>query len=200
MNDISHLTRHNSLSAGLVKAAAIAPIAASLLCAGASASAASLVPANFYDCEGRETTVRFSPNRGGSGEPSIVITLGKKVIRANGQEILSQQTVLGSLVTVRYASDPDSHTDTLTLLAPDVNLPAIPNKRPVEFMTPLFSTRTFTTIGGPSLVPGLSSCRSSCSQAARCSATSGRRRAGCASSTRSTSRSWARPSRRPTSR
>ena len=41
---------------------------------------------------------------------------------------------------------------------------------------------------------GSSTCRSSCSPPVRCSATSGRRRAGCASSTRSASSSWVPPS------
>lgn len=149
----NRFTTSNSRSA-ILASTAIAPIAASLLFASVSASAATLVPANFYDCKGREVTVRYSPNRG-NGEPSIVMTLGSEVIKASGLNIRTQPTMLGSLVTVQHGSVPDSHSDSLTLLAPDVNVSALPNKLPVEFMTLFFSTRTFTTIGGPSLVPGV---------------------------------------------
>lgn len=136
------------------KSRAIGPIAAMLICVSASASAASVVPATHYDCSGRDTSVRYSAT-GPGGEPYVLIRIGKEFIKASGTEVLTQGTVLGSLVTVRREVVPDSHTDTLTLVAPDVNVPAIPIKLPAEFITTLFSTRTFTTIGGPGLVQGV---------------------------------------------
>jgi hypothetical protein len=129
-------------------------LASVLACVGTRASAASLVPATFYDCVGRELTVRYS-TAAPTGVPNVVITLGAQVIKARGDNVLIQPSVLGSLVTVRNGSVPDSHSDTLTLLAPDVNVPVIPNKLPTQFLSSFHFTRTFTSVGGPALVQGV---------------------------------------------
>ena len=61
--------------------------------------------------------------------------------------------MLGSLVTVVRQQVPDLFTDTVTLLAPAVN---VTDRTPsVGFVSELFLTRTRTTIGGPALVEGL---------------------------------------------
>lgn len=131
---------------------------AALAGAASQASAAGLVvPATFYDCVGRELAVRYTTAvGGGAGGPSVVITLGAEVIKARGDNVRIQRTMLGSLVTVPHGAPvPDSHSDTLTLLAPDVNVPVIPNKLPTQFLSSFFFTRTLTSVGGPSLVPGV---------------------------------------------
>jgi hypothetical protein len=152
------ISKHEPLTWGkrtiaVAKGATLAPLVAVVLCASA-ASAAPFAPASVYDCKGQGVTVSYANDSGG-GVPSVLIKLGPKVIKARGNDVQIQRTVLGSLVTVQNGSVPDSHTDTLTLLAPDVNVSVIPIKLPVQFMTSFFSTRTFTSIGGPAFVQGV---------------------------------------------
>jgi hypothetical protein len=132
----------------------LGPLAAVLLCASGAASASPVAPATHYSCHGQGVTVSYFSG-GTSDVASVAIRLGTEVIKAQGADVLIQQSPLGSLVTVRRAAVPDSHTDTLTLLAPDVNVPALATKAPAAFLTTLFSTRSFTSIGGPALVPGV---------------------------------------------
>jgi hypothetical protein len=151
MNDRS-FTRNKPFSSA--KALWLGPMAAALLCASTAASAAVVIPATHYSCHGQGVTVSYFTG-GTSDVASVAITLGAEVIKAQGADVLIQQSPLGSLVTVRHGSVSDSHTDTLTLLAPDVNVPAVATEVPAAFLTTLFSTRSFTSIGGPALVPGV---------------------------------------------
>jgi hypothetical protein len=140
-----------------VVSVAAATLSAALVVAGPAASAKSLVPATDYRCIGREVTVHFSSNSGfGKNVPAVVITIGAEVIKQRGTDVRIHKTPLGSLVTVQHGSPvPDSQSDSLTLLAPDVNLSTDPTAEPTEFMTTLFSTRTVTSIGGPQFVEGV---------------------------------------------
>lgn len=109
--------------------------------------------ANNYECTNDAgTTVNYSTTSF-TGDARITIQFDGNVISRSGEEIQTQRTVLGTLVTVVRRLAPDSFTDTVTFVAPDVNVTA---KTPeVSFRTELFFTRTFTSIGGPSLVNGV---------------------------------------------
>ena len=113
---------------------------------------AQYVPANLYECAGTNLSVTYSTTSF-AGVPQITIEIDGVAISRRGDEIQSQATVLGSLVTIVRKQIPDLYTDTLTLIAPDVNLKAKGAR--VGFTTELFSTRTNTTIAGPQQVLGL---------------------------------------------
>jgi hypothetical protein len=68
-----------------------------------------------------------------------------------GDDISSQDTDIGTLVTVTLEVIPDLHTLTLTLLVPQINLPD-GNESP--FSTLAILTTHHTSIGGPRLVEG----------------------------------------------
>ena len=110
------------------------------------------VPANLYECKGEGVTVTYSTTSV-TGQPSITFQWGKTVISRTGNEIQTQATVLGNLVTIAKPSLPEVFSDTLTLLAPDVNISE--RLGSVDFTTRLFSTRTRTSLGGPQFVEGL---------------------------------------------
>lgn len=114
---------------------------------------AQTVPANNYECTNDAgTTVNYSTTSF-TGTPRFTVVFDGNVISRAGDEIQTQDTVLGKLVTVARAIVPDSFIDTITLVTPDVNVTA---KTPeVTFRTELFFTRTRTSIGGPSLVAGV---------------------------------------------
>lgn len=129
------------------------PAAAALMAAAGAASAQSTVPATFYDCQTRDTSVRYTA-AAGTGGPSVLIRVGKQVIKKTGAEMFVQRNVMGSLVTVQLDSVPDSHTNSLSLVAPDFNVPLIVTKAPGSFLSTLVRTTSFTSVGGPGLVQG----------------------------------------------
>jgi hypothetical protein len=116
----------------------------------ASASYAA-TPANSYECSGLNASASFVTQ--GFLGPSLRITLSGKTFKAQGLDIRNERTVLGQLVTLTTEQVPDAYTDTLTLMAPDVNVSGF--GATTKFQTRLFKTRTFTSIGGPSLVNGV---------------------------------------------
>jgi hypothetical protein len=110
------------------------------------------VPANLYECQGTGVTVTYAKTSI-KGEPTITFQFRDRTVTGSGNAIQTQATVLGDLVTVVRQTVSDSFIDTLTLVAPGVNLTdRLPG---VSFNTQLFSTRTRTTVGGPALVEGL---------------------------------------------
>jgi hypothetical protein len=125
----------------------------SLSATGATAFAQSQpVPANLYECRGNGVVVTYSTTSF-TGEPTIAFRFRNSTISRSGDDIQTQDTVLGSLVTIIVRAVPDSFSDTLTLVAPDANLT---DSRPrVTFVTRLYRTHTLTSIGGPALVEGL---------------------------------------------
>ena len=110
------------------------------------------VPANRYQCIGNGVVIMYTTTSI-SGEPRMTIKLEDSIISRSGEEIHTQDTVLGSLVTIVRRAKPERFIDTLTLIAPNVNVTdRVPR---VQFTTRLFSTRTRTTIDGLELVRGL---------------------------------------------
>jgi hypothetical protein len=87
-----------------------------------------------------------------TGAPTIAFQFRNTTITRSGDEIQTQDTVLGSLVTIVLREVPDLFTDTLTLIAPAANLTDL--KPEVTFVTRLFKTHTRTALGGPALVKG----------------------------------------------
>jgi uncharacterized protein YdeI (BOF family) len=129
-------------------------------------AAAGNSPANNYECTNNAgTTVNYSTTSF-TGDARLTVVFDGNVVSRAGEEIQTQRTVLGTLVTVVRSLVPDSFIDTITFLAPDVNVTA---KTPeVSFKTEVFFTRTRTSIGGPSLVGGV--VQSSTSRALVCTA------------------------------
>lgn len=109
-------------------------------------------PANHYLCSGVGVSVSYSTTSF-VGEPLITFKIGKNNFSGSGDHIQVQHTQLGNLVTIVKSSIPDLHTNTLTFLAPSVNVSDIGDSK--NFTSSMFATRTRTTIGGPQLVDGL---------------------------------------------
>ncbi len=109
-------------------------------------------PANHYLCSGVGVSVSYSTTSF-VGEPLITFKIGKNNFSGRGDHIQVQHTPLGNLVTIVKSSIPDLHTNTLTFLAPSVNVSDIGDSK--NFTSSMFATRTRTTIGGPQLVDGL---------------------------------------------
>jgi len=131
-----------------------------------SATALAQVPANLYECKGNGVAVTYSTTSF-TGEPRITFQFRNTTISRSGDDIQTQDTVLGSLVTIVLRTVPDLFTDTLTLIAPAAHLTdRIPE---VTFVTRLFKTHTRTSVGGPALVEGL--IQQSASQRLVCAAT-----------------------------
>jgi len=138
-------------TSAFLMALALTPGAA--LAQNALAAAAPAAAANNYDCSNNAGTTLSYSTTSFTGEPRFTVQIDGAVIARSGEEIQTQRTVLGTLVTVVRSFVPDSFTDTLTFVAPDVNVTA--KTGDVVFRTELFSTRTRTSIGGPALVAGV---------------------------------------------
>lgn len=115
------------------------------------ASAAEPTVATLYACEGTRVTITYSTT-GATGSPTITYRFRNATISRAGDDIGVQDTVLGPLVTIVVRTIPDLLVETLSLVAPTVNL----SKQAPEatIATRYFRTRGNTTIGGPDLVSG----------------------------------------------
>src|SRR5262245_61545757 len=79
-------------------------------------------PANQYACQGDDVAVLYSTSSI-TGAPTITFRFqDTTVVSRSGHDISTQDTALGSLVTVVLRAVPDVFTDTLTLIAPAANL------------------------------------------------------------------------------
>jgi len=117
----------------------------------ASAYAVETAPANTYKCRGPGVGVSYATTSF-TGEPTLTVATSAGSISQRGEQISTQDTVLGKLVSIVTAQTPDLSTETLTLIVPDVNVTdAAPD---IRFNTELFTTTTHTSIGGPALVTG----------------------------------------------
>ena len=84
------------------------------------------------------------------GEPNLNYKDSKGSQRFTGEEIRTQKTEIGTMVTVTLETVPDLRVVTLTLLVPAINLDGSAR----EFKTIAIRTTSRTTIGGPRLVKG----------------------------------------------
>ena len=118
-----------------------------------TAALAQTQAANNYECTNDAGTTLNYSTTSFTGTPRFTILFDGNVVSRAGEEIQTQRTVLGTLVTVVRSIVPDAFVDTITFVAPDVNVTA---KTPeVTFKTEVFFTRTRTSIGGPGLVGGV---------------------------------------------
>jgi hypothetical protein len=85
-----------------------------------------------------------------TGKPTFNYEDSRDTYRFTGDEIRTQKTEIGTIVTVTLKSVPDLHVITLTLLVPSINL----NGSAQEFKTIAIRTTSKTTIAGESLIKG----------------------------------------------
>jgi hypothetical protein len=116
-----------------------------------AASSVYAAPANLFSCTGNNATANFTAS--GFVGDVLTITMGGKTFTGRNSEIGTEQTVLGDLLTLTTERIPDLHTDTLTLLLPDVNILNFGGTK--SFTTRLMSTRTLSSLAGPQLVDGV---------------------------------------------
>lgn len=84
------------------------------------------------------------------GQPILTYEDSNSTRSFMGDAIRTQETEIGTMVTVTLEAVPDLRVVTLTLLVPEINLDGSAR----EFETIAILTTTKTTIGGPGLVKG----------------------------------------------
>ncbi|HEX5758172.1 MAG TPA: hypothetical protein VF121_03165 [Thermoanaerobaculia bacterium] len=86
-----------------------------------------------------------------TGQPQLTYDRDGESRSWSGDEIGREETTLGALVTVLLDAKPDLQTDTLSLLLPEVHLPANGTS---DFKAVVLWTVHRTSKGGPKLVEG----------------------------------------------
>ncbi|MBM3735174.1 MAG: hypothetical protein FJW39_05245 [Acidobacteria bacterium] len=105
---------------------------------------------NLYELQGGNLTVSYSTSSI-SGKPLFNYKKGRTMLSFMGDQIRTQSTGIGTLVTVDIEFIPDLRTVTFTLVVPQVNLPP---KNKARIVTIGITTASKTSIGGPGLVQG----------------------------------------------
>jgi hypothetical protein len=118
--------------------------------------------ANHFVLAGGEVQITYDTT-GFAGEPQLtyrgpigVGPIDERPIESRtivGDEISTEQTSIGRLITVYLDAMPDAATFFLTLLLPDFN-PMVLGAAPVSFATLAMLTTLRTTIAGPGLLEG----------------------------------------------
>lgn len=85
-----------------------------------------------------------------TGKPLFSYSDAKGTHSFTGDEISTQETGIGTMVTVTLKVIPDGYSTRLTLLVPSINL----NGSKREFRTIVIKTTGQNSIGGPRLVTG----------------------------------------------
>ena len=85
-----------------------------------------------------------------TGKPIFNYNDSKVTLNFTGDEIRTQKTEMGTIVTVTLEVIPDFHAITITLLVPAINLDGSSR----EFKTIAIKTTGKDTIGGPRLIKG----------------------------------------------
>jgi hypothetical protein len=130
------------------------------LTAAASAGAPATVPSsqnkepNMFVLQGvgpkyNDVQISYSTSSF-TGQPLFNYKDSKGIHGFKGNEIRTQKTEIGTMITVILESVPDLRVTTLTLLLPPINLDGSAR----EFKTIAIRTTSKTTIGGSSLVKG----------------------------------------------
>lgn len=86
-----------------------------------------------------------------TGQPLFNYIDSKGTHSFKGDDIRTQETEMGTMVTVTFESVPDLRVTTLTLLVPTINLDGSAR----EFKTIAIRTTSKTTIGGPRFAKGV---------------------------------------------
>ncbi|HEX2181706.1 MAG TPA: hypothetical protein VHH10_05435 [Rubrobacteraceae bacterium] len=105
---------------------------------------------NLFELAGEYTQITYSTTSL-TGQPQFSYRDQQRDVNVTGDDIRSQDTELGALVTVTLEVNPDRHTLTVTLLVPQINLRGGTESR---LSTLAVLTTHRTSIGGPGLVEG----------------------------------------------
>lgn len=111
---------------------------------------ASITEPNLYELQGYRIKVTYSTTSI-AGKPLLTFQQGRKTLNFSGSDIQTEQTPIGTLVTVTIDTVPDLKTVMLSMLLPGVNLQQS-TKANIKAIG-IFTT-TKTSIGGPKLVKG----------------------------------------------
>jgi hypothetical protein len=100
---------------------------------------------NLFELTGEYTQISYSTTSI-TGRPQFSYTGAHGDTRAEGDEIQTLLTPLGTEVTIEIASEPDRSTLTLTVLLPEIR---IARAEELAFGSVAVFTTTLTTIAGP---------------------------------------------------
>ncbi|MCC6588792.1 MAG: hypothetical protein IT168_18995 [Bryobacterales bacterium] len=100
---------------------------------------------NLYELTGTRLKVTYSSSSI-SGKPLLTIRQGRKDQQFTGNEIKTDKTQIGQLITVTLEAQPDRKTVLFSVLLPDVNLP---DSLKSTIKTEAVVTTIKTTIAGP---------------------------------------------------
>src|SRR6266480_3265004 len=106
--------------------------------------------ANLFEVAGGVTSVTYATT-GIAGRPSFHFRDADHDVNAEGTDIRTKKTELGTLVTIDLEVVADGPSTTATLVLPTVNLGAQTEQK---LRTRVIVTVTANTIGGPALVVG----------------------------------------------
>lgn len=105
---------------------------------------------NLFLLSSRNIRIRYQTTSL-QGSPEFHYEDGRVNIDRRGDEIRTEYTGIGQLVTIVVEQVPDLETVTFTVVLPAVNLQ---ERRPASLSTLGVVTRDMTTIGGPGLIVG----------------------------------------------
>lgn len=100
---------------------------------------------NLYELSGTRLKVTYSSSSI-AGKPLLTIRQGRKDQQFTGNEIKTDKTQIGQLITVTQETQPDRKTVLFSVLLPDVNLP---DSGKSNIKTEAVVTTIKTTIAGP---------------------------------------------------
>lgn len=100
---------------------------------------------NLYELTGTRLKVTYSSSSI-AGKPLMTIRQGRKDQQFTGNEIKTDKTQIGQLITVTLETQPDRKTVLFSVLLPDVNLP---DSQKANIKTEAVVTTIKTTIAGP---------------------------------------------------
>ena len=100
---------------------------------------------NLYELTGTRLKVTYSSSSI-AGKPLMTIRQGRKDQQFTGNEIKTDKTPIGQLITVTTETQPDRKTVLFSVLLPDVNLP---DSQKANIKTEAEVTTIKTTIAGP---------------------------------------------------
>ena len=106
--------------------------------------------ANLFEVAGGATSVTYATT-GIAGQPSFHFRDADHDVNAEGTDIRTKKTELGTLVTIDLDVVADGPSTTATLVLPTVNLG---DQTEQKLRTLVIVTITANTIGGPDLVVG----------------------------------------------
>lgn len=105
---------------------------------------------NLFELAGEYTQITYSTTSI-TGQPQFHYQDQQRDVNVAGEDIRSQDTEIGTQITVTLEVIPDLHTLTVTLLVPRINLGG-GTESPLSTLAILTTHRT--SIGGPDLVEG----------------------------------------------